>query len=607
MRLSTSPERDDERAIAVLHAALDAGATFLDTADAYCLDESDAGHNERLIARALATWSGDRSRIMVATKGGVTRPGGQWILDGRATHLTSACDTSRRALGVDRIALYQLHAPDPRTPLATSVRALAALKRAGAIDRIGLCNVSRGQIETAQQIASIDAVQVELNVFRDREILSGVVRYCIDQGIQLIAHRPLGGVKKQRALERDPVLADLARRHGVTPQDIALAWLLDLADVVVPLPGPTRVETASQVGQAYRIQLTADDRAQLEQRVPAGAKVRVGVPANAALVTSASAGEIVLIMGLPAAGKSTVAQSFVQRGYTRLNRDESGGSLAGLAMRLGRIVSSGATRLVADNTYVTRQARAPMLDAAARLGLSVHGMWLTTGIEDAQTNAVWRMVSRYGRLLEPDEIRRTARRDPGVFGPGVLFRYHRELELPETSEGFAEIEHVPFVRRTNPAWSNRAVLVRADGVLRRSCAGHRTPRSAEDLDVPAEAAAVLARFSKDGWVIAAFGWRPEVAEGAMTTEAAAEIDALMAARLGVAIETLDCLHLAGPPICWCRRPLPGLGVVCVHRHRLDPGRCLYVGAGPQDPAFARRCGFQYVDAGEFAFQIHPRD
>src|SRR6185436_10671956 len=133
MRLSTDPDRNDDRSIAVLHAAFDAGVTLLDTADAYCLDESDLGHNERLIARALSTWSGDRSRITIATKGGMTRPESRWEPDGRATHLRAACERSCRALGVDRIALYQLHAPDPRTPLQTSIRALAALKRDGLV------------------------------------------------------------------------------------------------------------------------------------------------------------------------------------------------------------------------------------------------------------------------------------------------------------------------------------------------------------------------------------------------------------------------------------------------------------------------------------------
>ena len=129
MRLSTDPDRNDDRPLEVLHAAFEAGVTFLDTADAYCLDERDIGHNERLIARALSTWSGDRSRITIATKGGMTRPEGRWELDGRTKHLRMACERSCRALGVDRIALYQLHAPDPRTPLSTSVPRVRAHSR----------------------------------------------------------------------------------------------------------------------------------------------------------------------------------------------------------------------------------------------------------------------------------------------------------------------------------------------------------------------------------------------------------------------------------------------------------------------------------------------
>src|SRR5215211_3131800 len=112
MRLSTERDRDDERSVTVLHGAFDAGVRLLDTADAYCLDESETGHNERLIGRALSTWTGDRSALVVATKGGLTRPGGQWVPDGRGKHLVAACERSLRALGLERIALYQLHAPD---------------------------------------------------------------------------------------------------------------------------------------------------------------------------------------------------------------------------------------------------------------------------------------------------------------------------------------------------------------------------------------------------------------------------------------------------------------------------------------------------------------
>src|SRR5262245_11427054 len=193
MRLSTDRDRDEAGAVAVLHAALDAGVTVLDTADAYCRDETEIGHNERLIARALSTWQGDRSRIAVATKGGMTRPGGRWEPDGRARHLRAACERSRDALGVDRIALYQLHVPDPRTPLLTSVRALAALNADGLVGAVGLCNVTVGQIEVARQTIEVAAVQVELSVWNDAAILSGVAAYCVEHGLRLLAHRPLGG------------------------------------------------------------------------------------------------------------------------------------------------------------------------------------------------------------------------------------------------------------------------------------------------------------------------------------------------------------------------------------------------------------------------------
>ncbi len=177
MRLSTRADRDDDESVRVIHAALDAGFRFFDTADAYAIDASDAGHNERLIARALATWGGDRSQVVVATKGGLTRPGGNWVADGRARHLAAACDASRRALGVERIQLYQLHAPDPHTPLATSVRALDSLRRDGLIEAIGLCNVNLGQIEEARQITDIATVQVELSVWHDEALLDGVAEY----------------------------------------------------------------------------------------------------------------------------------------------------------------------------------------------------------------------------------------------------------------------------------------------------------------------------------------------------------------------------------------------------------------------------------------------
>jgi aryl-alcohol dehydrogenase-like predicted oxidoreductase len=243
MRLSTRSDRNESRGIELLHAAFDSGVTFLDTADAYCLDDSETGHNERLIAHALRSWSGDRTRITVATKGGLTRPQGEWVADGRARHLRAACEASLRALDVGRIALYQLHAPDPKTPLATSVRALASLKDDGLVERIGLCNVTVGQIEEARSITDIFAVQVELSVWHEENVLNGVVVYCATHGLQLIAYRPLGGSRRIRRTLSDPLLTDIASRHQATAAEIALAWLGHLSAHIVTIPGPTRIAT----------------------------------------------------------------------------------------------------------------------------------------------------------------------------------------------------------------------------------------------------------------------------------------------------------------------------------------------------------------------------
>jgi len=601
MRLSTEADRDDAGAVRVLHAALDAGVTLLDTADAYCLDEDDAGHNERLIAGALGSWNGDRSRIVVATKGGLTRPHGRWIADGRASHLVAACEASRRALGVDRIDLYQLHTPDPRVPLATSVRALASLKRDGVIAHIGLCNVTVGQVEEARRIAEIDAVQVELSIWNDDNLLSGVASHCVANGIRLLAHTPLGGSRRARRTKSDKLLAELAAGHGVDAADIALAWLMDLSPVIVPIPGATRVETATALGRLSAIRLTDEDRGRLDERFPSGRLLRrAGPGTDPSTNPDTDRGtEVLLIMGLPAAGKSTIAQTFVAKGYERLNRDAAGGSLRDLLPRFEQLRQSGASRIVLDNTYVSRKSRAAVIQAAKRADLPVRCVWLQTSVEDAQVNAVGRMLSKYGKLLSPEEMRLAVRTDVSAFGPAVQFRYERGLEPPDPAEGFAAIDTVPFERRRDPSARNRALILWCDGVLARSRSGQRAPLSPDDVEVIAGRGEVLRRYAEEEWPLLGLAWRPEIAEDKLSADDADAGFARMISALGVPIDVKYCPHGGGPPVCWCRKPLPGLGAVFIRNYQLDPAQCIYVGRGHQDAAFARRLGFQYREAETF--------
>jgi aryl-alcohol dehydrogenase-like predicted oxidoreductase len=264
MHLSIEGRPPEEQSLRVLRAALDAGVTLIDTADVYCLDQHDIGHNERLIAQALAGWGGDRTSVTVATKGGVVRPAGRWDSDARPEQLRAACERSLRALAVDRIDLYQLHAPDPRVPLADSVGELARLREAGKLRWIGLSNVSLPQIREARRIAPITSVQNRLNPFFRESLAGGVVAYCAEQGLGFLAYSPTGGGRLTRTLPAHPVLAPIARRLGVSAHAVVLAWALAQSPTVIVIPSARTIEHALDSVGAADVVLGADDLAAID-------------------------------------------------------------------------------------------------------------------------------------------------------------------------------------------------------------------------------------------------------------------------------------------------------------------------------------------------------
>jgi aryl-alcohol dehydrogenase-like predicted oxidoreductase len=264
MPMSLAGRPDEARSIRTIHAALDAGVTLIDTADAYCRDGSELGHGERLVAKALAAWPGDRDRVLVATKGGHTRPGREWGLDGRPEYLRQACEASLRALGVEAIGLYQFHRPDPKVPFAESVGAMAELQAAGKVRLVGLSNVSVDQIRQARELVEVASVQNEFSPrFRRSE---GELAWCAANGIAFLPWSPLGGIGRGRDLGgRHRAFAEVAEAHGVSPQQVALAWELAKAPVVVPIPGASRPETITDSAAAASLRLSAGDLARLDR------------------------------------------------------------------------------------------------------------------------------------------------------------------------------------------------------------------------------------------------------------------------------------------------------------------------------------------------------
>ena len=259
MHLSITDRPPEAQGIRVIHAALDAGMTLIDTANAYCLDAADTGHNERLIARALREWPGPRERIVVATKGGIVRGGGRWDRDGRPASLAAACEASLKALGVEQIALYQFHAPDPAVPFEESVGALVDLQRAGKIRWIGLSNVSVEQIRRAEALGPIATVQNRLNPYFREALFDGVVRHCGERGIGFLAYSPTGGGRLTRKLPAHPVLAAMAARRGVTAHQLCLAWVLAQGPSVLAIPSARKTEHAMDSAAAGSLDLGPEE------------------------------------------------------------------------------------------------------------------------------------------------------------------------------------------------------------------------------------------------------------------------------------------------------------------------------------------------------------
>jgi hypothetical protein len=340
--------------------------------------------------------------------------------------------------------------------------------------------------------------------------------------------------------------------------------LLELSSGLVAIPGARRPETARSAARAAKIRLDAGDRAALARAFGRARPARLERP------RPSDDADVVLVMGIPGAGKSRVAEEYVARGYLRLNRDERGGSLRELADALDEALSSGVRRVVLDNTYLTRAARSYAIETASRHQVPTRCVWLETPLAQAQVNLVERLLERFGSLPTPDELRELARREPGVLAPTSQMRALRELEPPSTDEGLADVEQVAF-ERTPPSGRARVGVFVAAAALRH-------PSWERALEQGDRRAPHLV-----------FDWSPDGAPGDL-----ADVAALLSAEVSGPVETALCPHAAGPPSCWCRPPLPGLPLAFARAHRVDPSSSIVVGTGPPHRTLANALGASFV-------------
>jgi len=266
MPLSTKePRPSPTDAEAVVHAALDSGMTLIDTADAYAYDEAEFGHNEQLVADALRSYG--RVDVLVATKGGHTRQGTDWGLDGSPSYLRRACEASLRRLHVDAIGLYQLHRPDPATPWEESMGALRSLFDDGLVRMVGVSNANIEQIDVARQIVGDALVSVQ-NQFSPGYRSSAVeLQHCAKHGLAWLPWSPFGGVPAAGSLDAAaPAFAEVAEELGVSVYRVTLAWHLAQADVVIPIPGASRPASVVDSAAAADLTLTTDQLRRLDAR-----------------------------------------------------------------------------------------------------------------------------------------------------------------------------------------------------------------------------------------------------------------------------------------------------------------------------------------------------
>ncbi|MEH2178850.1 aldo/keto reductase [Nostoc sp.] len=260
MPMSISNRPPESQSIQVIHRALDLGITFIDTADSYCKDESDKHHNERLIHKALSSYKGDVSQVIVATKGGLMRPNGNWTNNGDPEHLRQTIRVSFEALGNAKpIDVWQYHSPDTNYTIEESLAPVKEAVEAGLIRFVGVSNFSVEQIKRARDVVDIVSVQNQYSPWQRQPENDGVLKYCEQQELTFLPWSPFGGRRRHQDLQDISAIAKLAKEKGVSVYNIVLAWLRSKSPAILPIPGASKVSSIEDSTRAINVKLSDEE------------------------------------------------------------------------------------------------------------------------------------------------------------------------------------------------------------------------------------------------------------------------------------------------------------------------------------------------------------
>lgn len=319
-------------------------------------------------------------------------------------------------------------------------------------------------------------------------------------------------------------------------------------------------------------------------------------------------GEIVIVMGYNAAGKSTLVKEYTDKGYFRINRDTTGGTLDGQAVLAEAEFKKGNKRIVLDNTYITIESRESIIAAAKKLGVPIRCVWLKTSFEDAQLNACLRMVERTGKLLTPEEMKKS--KDPNLFPPIALYGARNKFEgkdktlkhsgkqTPTVKEGFSKVEEVAFVRKWPKDYTNEAIIFDYDDTLRTSTGPNPWPEKPEHVKILPGRVEKLKELVKQKKLLLGASNQSAIAKGLPEADCVACFEQTNK-LLGVDIEVKYCPHRVPPVSCYCRKPAPGMLAYFVVKHKLDPAKCVFVGDSTSDKTCAERCGMKFMYPQEY--------